>query len=220
MISLKSNNKGVTIIELMVAIAMAGFVSISLIAITLYLFGGVIRNQIAAEMATDSHFSLRAIVEDLRLSDGISPSANLTDDNAPSGGWVTSSDNGTLIVERPATTIDNDIIYNDSTGDPYLNEFVYHLVDDELRKRHIGNDAATGNETDTTCPPENPESGCSSDNVYTDYVTDFSFTFYDSNNNEVSPSLAEFIEVSLTMERKIFGKTVSQTNSITVKPRN
>ncbi len=224
MIKNLKQSHGFTIVELLVSISVAGFISTAMLAISLYLFGATIRSQVAAEMAINSHFTLRAIVEDLRLSDGIGVTNELTDANEPTdppGGWVTDNANQTLIVKRPATDSDINIIYNEDTGDPFTNEFVYYVDDNlSLRKRLIRNDAAVGNSTKTTCPEGATSPTCPEDRDYTDYVSDFSFVFYDTANNVVDAANAEFVEVSITLERKVFGKTVSQTSTVTVKPRN
>ncbi len=212
---------GVTIFELLISVGIAAVLITVLMSISLGFYGSTIRSQVTAEMAIDSHFMLRAMVEDLRLGHNIGVTSVLPDPNAPGGGWATSDPDNVLIINKPATTADNDIVYDSSTGDPYNNEYIYFIESNTLKKRLIKNASAPGNNIASTCPTYATSSSCPSDRIYSSYVDNMSFTFYDENNaTTTSVSLARSVAIKLSMSRKIFGKTVTFNNSILTKLRN
>lgn len=209
-----------TIVELMVAVTIAAIVSTVLLFVSLQLFGATFRSQVAAEMAADTHYLLRAVVDDIRVADRTLPVATLADANAPAGGWTTDDANNSLVLAQPATDASRDIIYNDATGDPYSNEVIYFIgPDGTFYRRSLKNDAAVGNTAETTCPPAT--ASCRADRDYATHVQDMSFTLYDSSNNPTTdPALARALDLQITMERKVFGQTISTTNNIFTKLRN
>jgi Tfp pilus assembly protein PilE len=215
------NETGVTIVELMIAIGIASALASVLVAVSLTFFGDTIRSQVTADMAVESHFMLRTVTEDLRLANSIAVSNDLTDANAPSGGWNTSDADNVLIINSPATTSANDLIYNEGTGDPYNNQLVYFVSEGTLYKRQLKNTLAAGNDLTTTCPTASSSSSCPSDRKYSIYISDLSFTFYDEVNTVTSdPSLARLARINVTMSRRVFGKTLTISNSILTKLRN
>lgn len=215
------NQAGVTIVELMMSVAIAAALTTALFAVSLNFFGDTLRSQMTSEMAVNSHFMLRAVVEDLRIGSNIGTNSVLTDANAPTGGWTTSDTNNVLIINLPAVTTDNNIIYNSDTGDPYLNEYIYFLDGMTLNKRLLKNPDAVGNSIKTTCPPSQSSSTCPSDRKYSTYVSSFTFEFYDENDAVTAdPALARSVKVDLTTSRTVFGTPVRFSNSILTKLRN
>lgn len=215
------NQTGLTIVELMVSIGIAGILASVLLFVSLGFFGDTIRGQVTSEMIVESHFALRTMTEDLRLGNAIMANNTLSDANEPAGGWATSSSNNVLIISTPAVDSDNQVIYDESTGDPYSNELVYFLDGGILSKRLIKNTAATGNSVTTSCPKAIATSACPADRQYTSYVNDIEFTFYDLANAETAdPALARSVKVDVSMARRAFGRTVNFDNSILVKLRN
>ncbi len=217
----KLGQNGVTIFELLISVSIAAILITVLVSVSLGFYGSTIRSQVTAEMAIDSHFMLRAMVEDLRLGRNIGVTSVLADSNAPSGGWATSDVNNVLIINRPATTASNDIIYDSSTGYPYNNEHIYFITENKLQKRLLKNTSAAGNHITTSCPLSASSSTCPSDRLYSSYVDNMAFTFYDDNNNIITDvALARSVNINLVMSRKIFGKTVTFNNTILTKLRN
>lgn len=217
----KIDQSGITIVELMISVAIATSIVTVLSAISIGFFGSAVRSQVTAQMATDSHFLLRAMIEDLRLGNGIGETNVLADANAPGGGWTTGDTNNVLIINLPATTANNDIIYNPETGDPYSNEYVYFINDTTLYKRLIKNSAAPGNNISTSCPDSAVSATCPADRKYSRYVDDMTLTFYDNGNNVTSNvSEARSVMVGVTMSRQVFGKNLVLNNSILTKLRN
>lgn len=218
---MRSNQSGISIIELLIAITLATIISAVMIGITLTFYGNTIRSQIQSEMAVNGHFALRSLVEDLRLGSSLGSENALPDMNEPAEGWSTDSDKHTLIIGRPATDENDDVIYDDETELPYNNEFIYFVSDGGLKKRSLRNTSAPNNGTVTSCPEEAVSTSCPEDVELVDNVTGFSFTLIDTDNNEtLDPALARSIRLTLTTERHAFGRPVIVNNTITTGLRN
>ncbi|MDZ7786571.1 MAG: hypothetical protein U5L95_05690 [Candidatus Saccharibacteria bacterium] len=171
----------------------------------------------------DNQFALRTMVEGHppTYASSIGSGNQLTDNHEPGSGWTTSSNNDTIIINKPASRDDESIIYNESTGDPYPNEIIYFVQNGKLLRRRLANSAATDNALTTSCPEAQASSSCPSDNELAEYVSDFSFTLYDTNHQQTTnPAIARAVRLNLTMERGAFGETVNITNSITTELRN
>ena len=218
---MKLNQSGLTIIELMISIGIAGVLASVLLIVSLGFVGSTIRSQVTSEMIVESHFALRTLTEDLRLGNAIETTNTIADANSPGGGWLTGDAGNTLVISTPAVDSSNQVIYDESTGDPYPNELVYFLDSGALRKRLLKNSAAAGNNITTTCPEALSTSACPADREYTSHVDDIGLTFYDLNNAEITdPALARSVKVDLSMSRQVFGKNITFENSILVKLRN
>lgn len=215
------NQDGMTIIELIVAISLSVVITSIMLGLTLTFYGNTVRSQIQSEMAVNGHFALRSLVEDIRLGSNISTTNTINDDNAPSGGWSTDSAGSTIIINRPAVDTDEDIIYDDTTGLPYANEFIYYINNGVLRKRVLKNTNAIGNSAKTTCPDAAVVSGCPKDAQLVKNVASFSFILLDSQNNETTDAtLARSIKFNLSLRRNAFANPVIVNNTITTKLRN
>lgn len=219
---MKQNQSGVTIVELLVSVAVAAMISTVMLVISLNFFGSTIRSQVTAEMAADSHYMLRAIIEDIRVADSVAATNTLPDANQPSGGWLTNDASNVLVLSLPAIDSNRDIIYNEETNDPYMNEVVYFIDGTStFYKRLLKNDTAVDNTLITTCPAEPGTPGCPSDRKYSAYVQDMTFTFYDTSNTVTTdPTQARSLRVGIVLERKVFGTPVKFNNSIFTKLRN
>ena len=218
---MKLNQSGLTIVELMISIGIAGVLATVLLTVSLTFFGSTIRSQVTSEMIVESHFALRTLTEDLRLGESILAAPTLTDANEPAGGWATSDSGNVLIISAPAVDSNNQVIYDESTGNPYTNELIYFVDDGVLHKRFLKNTLAAGNSVTTSCPEAAASSSCPADREYTTHADDIGLTFYDLNNVETAdPTQARSVRFNLSMSRRVFGSTVNFDNSILVKLRN
>lgn len=212
---------GFSMVELMIAISIAAILSTVLIAFTMGYVVDVFRSRSAAELAVESHFVLRTIVDDIRIADGIASTNDIVDNNVPINGWQTSDVNNQLIINSPAITTTSDIIYDSSTGYPYRNQYIYFITNHKLYRRTLKNTNASGNFAVTSCPETAVSSTCPQDKVYTSNINDISFVFYDIDNNITSnPILARSVKLGVVMSRKTFGKSITLNNSIQVTLRN
>lgn len=216
------DQRGVTIVELLIAVAVAAMISTVMLVMSLNFFGSTIRSQVTAEMSADAHYMLRAIIEDIRVADNIGVETVLPDPNEPVDGWITNDANNILVLDLPAIDSSRNIIYDTNSGVPFTNEVVYYIdSENNFYKRLIKNEAAPDNTLVTTCPPTPTTPGCPTDRKYAGYVTDMSFTFFDNGNSVTTdPLQARSVEASITMQRSVFGSPVTISNSIFTKLRN
>lgn len=215
------SQKGFTIVETIIAVSISTMLAAILLTISLRYTGEMLRARITADLAIESQILLRSIVEDTRLADALSATNSITDANAPSGGWVTSDPSNVLIIESPAINSSRDIIYDSNTSLPYKNEVVYYASGTKMYRRSLKNTSASGNAMVTSCPVASATSSCPPDKLYTSYLKDLTFTFYDDTDaTTANATLARSVKITVTTERKINGKTVSFANSIRTTMRN
>lgn len=215
------DERGVTLVELMVVISIASIVLVAVTSISIYIYGDTLRGSIRARLGGESQNILRSVTEELRQSSSIRTTNANPDANAPGGAWTTSNTNLILIISTPALDASNNFIMNNQTGFPYQNEIVYFVNDGTLYKRYIANQNAVGNKTRSSCPASKSSSICAADVVMTKYFKAMDFVLYDQ-NNDVTTNIpaARSILLKIDLERKISGQPVTFNNSIRITIRN
>lgn len=218
--TLKQDERGMTIVELIIALTMAVIMSGVLFMVTFRFYANAVQSQQAAELALESQTLLGQLTEDLRLAVGVSANSVITDANRPAG-WETSDANNILVISSPAVDSDQNIIYDPDTGSPYTNDFIYYLSGGVMYKRILKNEAATGNVANTTCPEAVATTTCLEDRIFSEHISDFSFIMYDSNNVVVTdPIQAASLEMRVDSARDVFGKPVTLSNTTRITQRN
>jgi len=212
---------GFTITELVIAIAIAGILAVVIFVATFDYYGDVNRSQTATDLALKSQSILNQMTSDIRLADAISSTNSISDPNAPAGGWVTSNPSNVIIIESPTLDSSHNIIYDSNTGNPYRNEFIYFVSGGSMYKRVLANTAANGNTAVTTCPAAKASKSCPADTLFSDHVSDLSFTFYDSSDNTTSDATqARSVLLSVNLSQKVLGKNVALSNQARITLRN
>lgn len=213
--------RGFTIVEMLISVAVGSVIAVLLLVISLNYVGDVTRARLTAELAIESQILLRSIVEDVRLAGSLSSTNQNADVNAPVGGWVTNDPSNILIIDVPAIDGNRNIIYDPDTGFPYDNEVVYYGSGSTMFKRIIAHPTANSNSLATSCPPALASATCAPDKRYTQFLKDLTFTFYDDANATTSnATLARSVQITVRMERKILGKPVAFNNTIRTTLRN
>ena len=213
-------------VPMMIALAIIGVLTGTLIGIYFILFNSSVRENYQARLAVESQGILRSIVEELRISAGVRatsfPDANVIG-GAPT--WSTNNANLVLIIETPATDVDGNVLHNTSAGTPYMNQIVYFANGGKLYKRYLADTNATGNRYKTSCPLTIASSTCPADALLSEHFKTMSFQFYDQDNaliNQTSGDItkARSIELDIDMEQKTFGMSVDYNNKIRMTMRN
>jgi type II secretory pathway pseudopilin PulG len=213
--------KGFTITELVIASVLGSMLAITLFTITIFMYGGVMRNDVQARLTLESQNILRRVVEDLRVSAGIHVSNTIPDINEPLGGWTTSNTDLILIVATPVLDSSNNFIIDSTSGEVYLNEIIYYADDNTLFKRILANPDALGNTFTTSCPPALATVACPADRTLSTSFDNMIFTFYDQDDNTTAdPTLARSVEITINMTNNVFGQDVTIDNNIRVTLRN
>jgi hypothetical protein len=181
----------------------------------------VSRNNQLSEMTVASQNLLRSTVENLRFGDGVRQTNQITDTNAPSGGWNTSNTVFVIIIAVPALDSSKSYIIDPDTGSPYMNELVYYKNGTTLMERKLANPAATGNIMRTSCPANLVSSSCPADLFLADYVNSMVFTLYDQDAVQTTnTTLARSVKITLNMQRGNTASAPKLTTDIRVTLRN
>lgn len=215
-----TNARGFTITELLMVLAVAGGMIAILFTVTFNYYVATVKAEAATQMALESQSLLNQLTEDIRLADSIG-STNAVSDPSNPGGWTTNDPSNIIIIQSPATEADKDIIYDSSTGYPYSNEFIYFLSDNSMYKRILANSSASGNSAITTCPESNASPSCPQDKLFSNKITNLTFTFYDINDAQTTNAAeARSILFVVNMEKEVYDETITLNNSTRITLRN
>lgn len=212
---------GFTLVEVGVAVSAMAIVGVLFIGIVANYFVLITRNNELTEMTINSQNLLRTTVENIRFGDGVRQTNQISDSNAPGGGWNTNNSAFVIVIAVPAVTTTHAYIIDPDTGSPYMNELVYYKDGTTLMERILANPDAVGNSLLTTCPPSLATSGCPADTELATYVSSMTFTLYDQDGAVTSTALlARSVNITLTMQRNAPGDPLDITNNIRVTLRN
>lgn len=212
---------GFTLVELTVAMSAMAIVGVLFIGLVANYFVLITRTNELTEMTINSQNLLRTTVENIRLGDGVRQTNQISDPNAPSGGWNTSNSSFVIIIAVPAVTAARVYIIDPDTGSPYMNELVYYKSGTTLMERILANPSASGNSLVTSCPPNLASNSCPADTNLATYVSSMAFTLYDQDGViTTTPSLARSVNITLAMQRNAPGQPLGITSSIRVTLRN
>lgn len=217
---------GFTLVEVIITLFIVAILSAALMTIYFIFFNQSIRNSYHARLAVESQSILRLMVEELRVSSGVH-AVSKPDSYVVGGGtnWSTSNSNLVLIIATPAIDVSNNVLYDTTAGQPYLNELVYYANGSTLYRRQLADSNASGNKYKTSCPPANVSATCPQDALLTNHFKSMSFRFFDQDNVEIPEATGDItrarsIELTINMEHKTFGETVDYTNAIRMTMRN
>jgi prepilin-type N-terminal cleavage/methylation domain-containing protein len=217
----KPQNEGFTITELAISLTVASILALVLFTATFYYYVNTAQTETSTNLALESQNVLTQLTDDIRLSDSIASTNAISDSNGPSGGWVTNDPSNIIIIESPAIDSSRNLIYNPTTGFPYRNEYIYFLSGTNMYKRVLANTLAAGNVAKTTCPSATSSPTCPKDRIFSNNVTNLSFTFYDSADATTADATkARSVLFNIDMAKKMFGKNIALGNSTRVTLRN
>lgn len=212
---------GFTLVELMVSVTLMGIIGVVFLGLTANYFVIITRNNELAEMTVNSQNLLRTTVENIRFGDGVRQTNQISDPNAPAGGWNTNNSSFVIVIAVPALDSSHNYITDPGTGSPYMNELVYYKAGTNLMERKLKNPSASGNTMVTSCPANLASSSCPADTQLAAYVSSMTFSMYDQDGVSTSdPTLARSIKINLTMERNAPGEPLDLNTSTRVTLRN
>jgi prepilin-type N-terminal cleavage/methylation domain-containing protein len=215
------NKSGFTLVELLVTMLIMGILSLTLANfITTWLQAESLA-QTRSNLLTTAETTLDTVTNDIKLSGSADQNNRWPDSNGPGGnqfGWTSGSQ--VLVLAKAAVDSSNNIIFSDPAK--YISQKdneIYYLSGTTLYRRTLAssdsNDAAV-----TTCPPADATSGCPADETVATGVSSFSVTYYDADENTVTPANARSVQVSITLTAKQDAKTISASYTTRMVFRN
>ena len=218
-LQLKQTGQGFTITELIISIGLAGLLSVLMLSVFVYSYGGLLVEQTRANMVLESQLFLRRMTEDVRVANQVLANNTITDDTIAPSVWATSDPANILILTQPASDADRNFIYDSGTGYPYQNEIVYFGDETTMYRRTLKNTLAVGNTAETTCPVG--ATGCGRDIPLTENLKNMNFVFYDIDNVVTTTiASARAVELTVNLEKKIYGRTIVVQNTTRMTLRN
>lgn len=217
------NNKGVTLIELLVTCTL-----ISIISIIMVSFLGDWTEQHAisetrTELLTDAQNALDRITDVVRLSAAADANNRIEDQFAPSApdnvySW--SSDADTLVLASAVENQAGDIIFSDPLNyTSQKNNHIYYVSGGDLYQRVLASEDE-GNKLTTSCPPASASEACPADRLLASNVQSFQVQYYNADNVEVTPTDARSVEVRLTLQKQAYKQVVNESYNTRMVFRN
>lgn len=202
--------KGFTLLEVLVATTVTSLVLVLVVNFMITTFVTSTVDTARADLLREAQLTLDTIGRDIRLSAIADQQNRWEDANAPSApgdlySWE--SDNDTLVLATAAFDSSNNILFSDPLHYvTHKNNNIYFVSGGTLYKRILADPVAENTAT-TTCPPSTVDS-CTDDRSMVDTVLDFTVRYFNNQNEEVPPTEARSIELSLTLQKERFGRTI------------
>lgn len=216
-----TSSPGFTIVEVIVAATITG---ILIVLIMTFLVNAMVTNTVdsaRADLLREVQLTLDTVGRDIRLSSNADENNRWEDENAPDPSdelsWESSDE--TLVLATAAFDDNNEILFSDPLH--YVsnkNNNIFFVSDGVLYKRVLA-DPVEGNSATTTCPP-NPSDDCSDDRILATDVNEFFVRYFNNQNEEVAPTDARSIELTLTVHKEKYGRDVEATFSTRTVFRN
>ncbi len=213
--------RGFTLIEMLITITMVSDVSLVLANFIADWLQTSSLARARTELLANAQSALDNITDDVQLSGSADTNNRWPDANGPGGdqyGWQ--SNGSTLVLARIATTPQKVVIYSDPAN--YITEkdnAIYYVSNKVLYRRIIAADDATTAAV-STCPAASATTACPADKNVAKDVTAFSATYYDADDQVVTPTDARAIQLSITLSYGVGGKTVTANYSTRMVFRN
>lgn len=220
---LKRQQAGFTLVELLVSLLVMTILSLAVANFIANWLQAATLAQARTNLLNNAESALDTINTDIRLSGDADTNNRWPDNNAPGApsdllSWQ--SNNQTLVLAKAATDKHNNNIFSDPAK--YITEKdneIYYLSGSTLYRRTLTsddiNDAAV-----TTCPPAQASTSCPADKVIATGVTNFTAQYYDANEDQVDPTDARAIQLSITMASTQNGHQISASYNTRMVFRN
>lgn len=204
------NQSGLTLVELMVVSTVTGMLIFIIMSVTSRMLVDNAVINARSDALLEAQIALDNIGRDIRLSANVDEHNRWEDDNAPGGSdpYSWESNDSTLILATAALDSNKNIIFSDPLH--YItskNNNIYFVQNGTLFKRILA-DPTEGNAATTTCPPDLSDN-CPDDRELIHDVKNFSVRYFNNQNEEVEPALAQSIELTIVIETVKYNQTIT-----------
>lgn len=217
------NQIGITLVELLITISI---VSILAIVIMNFMVGWVQQHAISearAALLADAQNAIDSIGDSIRLSSAADQNNRWQDDNAPNApddkfSWASGAD--TLVLASAVEDSSGNIVFSDpSNYTSQKNNQIFFVQNGNLYRRIIA--APVGNnKLRTSCPVSASSATCPPDRKLAENVSNFAVKYYNGANQEVVPTDARSIELSLTLQKYRFSQLIQSVYKTRMVFRN
>lgn len=203
---------GFTLVELMIVMSVTAIMTMVVMNFMAdNLVASTVENA-RADLLHEEQSALDLATYDIRLSAAADDNNRWQDNYAPGApgnlySW--SSNSSTLILATAAQDIHNNILFADANN--YItnkDNYIYFVKNGTLYKRILPAPVAN-NSALQTCPKASATSSCPPDKELLHNVTTFTVKYYDGQNNQVTPSDARSIELTVALQTKKYGHVIS-----------
>lgn len=210
MSKLKRSQQGFTVIEMLVATTVTGMIIVLMMTFLANSLATNARDTARADMLREVQLTLDNIGREIRLSANADEQNRWEDDNAPdsSDPYSWESNDTVLVLATAALDANKNVLFSDPLH--YItskNNNIYFVQNGTLYKRILA-DPVSGNTASTSCPPD-PSDSCPDDRELIHDVKSFTIRYFDNQNNEVIPSLAQSIELTMEIEKVKYNQTIT-----------
>ncbi len=200
---------GYTLVEVTIALAVTAILIFSILDFTTNILVQYTATTARSELLAEVQTALDIANNDIRLSASADQNNRWADSNAPSGDYSWQSDTNTLVLATAVEDNSGNIIFADPSE--YISEknnIVYYLSGDSLYKRVIAAPVA-GNSATSTCPEDEATASCPADKKLLHDISSFQVKYLDGNGNEVTPTDARAIEITVGRSTEKFSQPIS-----------
>lgn len=219
----RTDQAGFTLVELIVTLIVMTIVSLALANFIANWLQAATLAQARSNLLNNAETALDTINSDIRLSGDADTNNRWPDQyapNAPTDELSWQSGSQILILAKVATDKNNNVIFSDPSK--YITEKdneIYYLSGNTLYRRTLAS-ANSDDSAQTTCPLPQASSSCPADKIIATNVKDFSVEYYDADENEVTPTNARAIQLSITLASTQDGHEISASYNTRMVFRN
>ena len=203
------NQNGFTLVELVAATAITGILIIVIMGFLVNSLVQISVDTARADLLRNAQISLDVITRDLRASSNAYDTASIADEYASGETENWESTANTLVIATAAIDADKNILFADELHyTSFKNNNIYFVEHGVLYKRTLAANVPE-NAAATTCPSNSANDDCPADIVLARDVESLTFRYYDGNGDEVDPSAARSVEVTLELAATKYGKDIT-----------
>jgi type II secretory pathway component PulJ len=223
MMHIYKDEGGVSLIELLIALILTAALTTLVVSFSVdKLEQNAIQNT-QYVLLTNAQTGLDRIGSDIRIASAADDNNRYQDPyspGAPSNELSWASNSTTLILAVAATDSRNNVLWSDAQD--YVsdkNDVIYYLSNGSIYRRVLA-DPVSGNAATTTCPTAHATTACPADSDVLDNVTSFSVEYFNSDNQQVTPSNARSIQLSVTLSVSKYNQNITANYTTRMVFRN
>lgn len=205
----KLKNSGYTLVEVTIALTVTGMIMLAILGFTTNMLVQYSEANVRTDLLSEAQKALDIANNDIRLSASADDTNRWPDTNAPEGDFSWESGDDTLVLATAVEDTGGDISFADeSEYISHKNNIIYFVSEGSLYKRVLAAPVANNSAT-TTCPESGASSECPEDSLELDNVSNFNVRYFDGNNNEVEPTNARSVEITVELYEEEFSRPIS-----------